>query len=293
MMTPRRLFATAYKSPYVRSAAKKYGRTIAKRAYAKASTYARRRYKKRRVTKSARSTFGESRSRTIKQVCSTRATVDDNLASRSLYLQPLINIFESDDNRITTRMGNLVYLKGIRLCFERKNTQGFPLYYNYAVVSLKHSLDITRSDINGDTEAVANFFRAEGVEERAIPFTSSLDSIQYHCRPINTDIFRVHTHKRFLIPGAGAATADNTNWEADPYGDKAFKNYRFDKRYIKLNRTIRWANDGQTDGGTDILLNQIWLVQWCCVFGDVTGTVSADQMNSKVEIATLFNQEKI
>lgn len=298
----RRLFTSAYKSPYVRARARAVARSVSKRAYSSMRTYAGRRFtKRRRVTKSARSTFGETRTRALKQYSSTRATIDNTFVSKSIYIQPLINITEEfSANTITGRRGNTVYLKGIRLCFERKNTQGFPLYYNYAVVSLKHALDISRVEVDGDDQAVAGFFRAEGTDERAIAFTTKLDSIQYHCRPINTDVFRVHTHKRFLIPGAGATSpgpltgADATNWEADPYGDKAFRNYRFSKQYIKINKTIRWTNDGAADGGTDILLNQMWLVEWCSVFGtNAQSSVALDAMNSKVEIVTLFQQQSV
>lgn len=290
--TPRRLFATPGFRRAVGTAARNMARAGYKRGRAYASRYVKRRritYGRGRIARQARPAYarparmyGEVSGKSKKQVSSTLSTYSGGVAPNELFIQQVLNIPEGP--AINQREGNTVFLRGIRFCGEVRNTNKFPMYYNMAIVSLKHQLTY---DQNATDFSYPNFFRAEGTEERSIDFTDELDSIVYHCRALNTDIFNVFSHQRLLIPGSDTdpdAVGDN------PWGDHTHKNYRFQKRYVKIKRAIRWINQNNTD----ILLNPIYLLQWCSIYGS-TGEPPADQMNpvnTKYEVITFYNQEK-
>jgi hypothetical protein len=287
--TPRRLFA----SPAFRRAVGTAAKNMARAGYKKARAYGQRYVKRRRtkgrgiVTRQARPSYarnsrmyGEAAGRSKKQISSTAATYGTGVSPNALYKSQVINIEEGPN--INQRLGNTVFLRGIRFCGELRNTNKFPMYYNMAIVSLKHQLTYVQNDTD---LSYPNFFRAEGTTERAINFTGELDSIVYHCRAINTDLFNVFAHQRMLLPSAVSADNEFDN----PNNDHTYKTYKFLKRYVKINRTIRWINNGD-----DILLNPIYLLQWSCKYGG-TGEVilgEADPVDTKFEVITFYNQEK-
>lgn len=290
--TPRRLFQSPAVRRFVANTARSVARSGMKRARAYGQRYVKRRRTRGRglTTRQLRPAYaknnrmyGESSGRSKKQVSSTAQTYGTGVSPNTLYNQQIIDI--SEGANINQREGNTVFLRGIRFCGEIRNTSQFPMYYNMAIVSLKHQLSY-EEQVRGEEEYFyPGFFRAEGTTERSQDFTNSLDSIVYHCRAINTDIFNVFAHQRMLLPSATSADTEFDN----PNNDNTYKTYKFMKRYVKIKRTIRWINNG-----ADVLLNPILLLQWSCKYGG-TGQPLIGEMNpvdTKFEVITFYNQEK-
>lgn len=290
--TPRRLFASPAVRRFVANTARNMVRTGAKRTAA----YARRTYAKRRrivgrgrTSRQARPAYakparmyGEASGRSKKQISSTLENIVGSVAPNGLNLAQVINI--SEGANINQREGNTVFLRGLRFCGEIRNTNPFPMYYNMAIVSLKHQL---KYEQNATDFSYPNFFRAEGTVERSIDFKDNLDSIVYHCRALNTDTFNVFAHQRFLLPGADKADMTDAD---NPWGDHTYKNYKFLKRYVRIKRTIRWINQDNAD----LLLNPIYFIQWASIYASnsVPGVDQTDPVDSKFEVITFYNQEQ-
>jgi len=142
------------------------------------------------------------------------------------------------------RLRDTINFNGVRLCMELQNTLFTPLYVNVACISSK----------DGSVPIVANFFRASD-GSRSKNFSTALSGNELHCLPINTDIYAVHMHKRFLLPAANGNTG---------------LPYRFNKRYIKIKRKIRFEGAGSTQ----VADGNLYLVHWGAQFGKPTTSVT-------------------
>jgi hypothetical protein len=101
---------------------------------------------------------------------------------------------------------------------------GVALHCNIAVVSPKHSLIVDNVD----------WFRGQ-TNTRGVDFNVSLNSLDISKNAINTDKYNVLSHERYLIaPLNQGAPAQRNNGDA---------NYMHIKKYIKVNRQIRYENN--------------------------------------------------
>jgi hypothetical protein len=136
----------------------------------------------------------------------------------------------SDADNLDRRIMDVVNMRGIKFC--RHFTlvtnaysavqDDYKLYLNVAIISPKAGLD------DAETIPNTNFFRNDG-SDRAVDFNEvTLTALDYKCNPINTDLYNVHEHKRYII-GPFSSTGANT------------KELHIEK-WMPLKRQIRYAN---------------------------------------------------
>lgn len=185
-------------------------------------------------------------------------------STRTLYSTALCNIPKGDERN--QREKTVVNIRGFKLCLEVKNLTQEPMYVNIAVISPKAAADAAA--IPGP-----EFFRAEdNADRRGTNFVNGLSSSEFHCLPINTDLYTILKHQRLmLIPGS----------ETDPTTNSAEgKSYEAINMWIPLRRQLRYdaPNSAPTDG-------QVFLVYWFTKFGEpggVTPTTNAVKFTERV-----------
>jgi len=93
---------------------------------------------------------------------------------------------------LNSRLRDIVYLSGFKVCITVENTDAADwLYFNLALVSAKN---------RGSVGDKVDFFRNYAGESRQINFDdATLNANDRHCLPINTDEYTVHFHERRLI----------------------------------------------------------------------------------------------
>lgn len=143
---------------------------------------------------------------------------------KTLYSHPLILIKKQDGtgNRIDRRERQVVNFRGTSFCLHVENLNNIPMFLNVAVVIPKNN-DFLTASIIPNTE----FFR--GVQNsRTQDFGTGMNFMALHCRSINTDRYRVLTHKRYKI-----SPANSTNNAGEIVH----------KQYVKINRQVEF-DDG-------------------------------------------------
>lgn len=194
---------------------------------------------------------GSTKNHTVSLGVSPRST-------RTLYFQELTGLPQiTTQSSISSRSRQIVNCRGFKLCIEFENLEVESQYFNFAVVCSKH----------GNTPPGAtDFFRAQDDgNTRSVDFSNSLSSNEFHCLPINTDIYNVLMHRRFHVPGTGA--------------NQGYTRRRLD-RYIKINRQLRYPQSGDIESETPI-----HLIYWSSRGMKIPGTTpvaSAFQIQYKV-----------
>lgn len=167
--------------------------------------------------------------------------------SETLYWQDVTDIAGTPTGTsaadIDDRKRALVNLRGVKICMEWRNDTTKDLLCNVALVAPK----------NGDTAFTTDdFFRGHG-NQRGLNFDSAtLNSMDMHCRPINSDKYHVIAHKRFRM---------GHNDTQNPQPHKFFQHYQ------KINRQIRFDDEA---GGT--CKTPIYLVYWVARAMNTAGT---------------------
>ena len=189
------------------------------------------------------------------------------LATRVLYSVPLLSNINKQTDFIeytNKRERDMIDLRGLKLCYAFRNDINIPINVNVALVHDKRSKP---AEVSVSTDG---FFRGDGGASRSRNFNTFMNSIEFHCTPLNTDRFDVLMHKRFHL-GTGSATATyNTNV------DRNFINLM---EYVPVNRQIRYDDDNNPE-------DQIWMVWWADrVFTDSgnPGTATAWTMHGKTQ----------
>lgn len=245
-----------YRKGYARA-----GRTIARwgvRRWRK-SKLARRRKVGERIGTSAAKT---------REVVSTVAS-NTGIDTRTLYSQDLTEIPRSDN--IGERERDIVNLRGFKICISLKNQDNTPVYYNLALVSFKGNVCATSQNQIETT----NFFRDHS-NSRGQDFSTGLTALEFHCLPINTDLYNVITHKRYRIAG-------RTNSSEFSNHTASYKNIDF---YQKIKRQIRFANSDQESSN-----NKVFFVEWCDLFNTVGGQpVQTDRLLSQRKLIVYFRE---
>lgn len=151
-------------------------------------------------------------------------------ATRTLYSGDLIDINRATDHEIDERHRDIINLKGVKVCLEIKNNLDSPLYFNFAVVVPKY-------DQSQNFVPTNDFFR-NNQNGRGTDFSTGLSSLEFHCLPINADIYTILYHKRCLLGPDGGATFNS----AGP------PNFMVLSKWIGVNRQIRFENNDPVNG---------------------------------------------
>lgn len=160
---------------------------------------------------------------------------------RAMTSQELTDISQGTGENF--RLRRLINMRGWKICMEFINFGTEACYLNVAVLHHKQLETVETSD----------FFGNKGYE-RAIDFGDpSLDALQYHCLPINTDNYVILRHKRYKL--VAGTQSGGTN-------DLTGSNHMNLNWYVPLKRQLRYDQDG-----TAVESGQCWLVYWTSLVG--------------------------
>jgi len=210
--------------------------------------------KKRRANKKRKTThtFGDHPGKTHTQTAQPVTTAQSTIATRTLYSGDLIDINRATNHELNLRSLDTVHLKGMKLAVQMRNNFEKPLYFNYAVV-------VPKFDQSSSTVSTIDFFRSH-LNGRGRNFDNTLNALEFHQQPINTDKYHVLMHKRMHI---GANTRNAPSFTEYESGVKS--NYITFTRYLKVDRQIRFENNDPVNG-------RIQFVYWCDAFDGVNAT---------------------
>lgn len=138
-----------------------------------------------------------------------------------------------------------------------RNKAVFPQWFHWAILTPKNDSDITTS----------NFFRSQGNtttaggDGRAVDFDTTLPGHKMHSMSINSDKYKIITHKKFLLRGDDAVGSFNNG---------TGYRYRQISQFIPINRQFRY------DGSEGIVgsLTPMNLVFWSTGLEDASGTTA-------------------
>jgi len=195
------------------------------------------------------------------------------ISTRTLYSDNLFTI--SRGTAIYQRMQDVVNFKGAKVCLSLRLTAGAAahtangekLFINIAVLSAKEGT------LTGqDSVPVTDFFRGND-DNRFQDFADTLHALEYHCLPINTDIYNVHKHKRITLGPFNATERFNT------------RNVMF---YVKVNRQIRYD-----DSPFERPIKPMYLVYWCDFqMKDPANVAIASMLDMQSQIIRYFKEPK-
>lgn len=184
-----------------------------------------------------------------------------NVTGQALQAIPLISLTKSSTDAIDQRQRDMVNYRGIKVCVFLRNLDvtGEPMYCNWAIISPKASA--------GSALAPTDFFRGDGAS-RGKDFIVGSSWMDTHCMPINTDVYNVLHHRRFVLDGvfnAGDALPATTN-DVTNTGTKGTLLF---EKYIPVNRQLRF-DSGQEYPTTP----NIFMCFWCQRTDENTALVS-------------------
>lgn len=220
--------------------------------------------KRRRLARSLsarRRTIGErvgsARTKAVEGIVDTGTEKWD---TRALYYQPMI-LCNQGTIEINDRIRNVINVRGVRLQMNLRNELADPLTVNVAVLSIK---DWYGWDVSGTGPVTENLFRGYA-DQRGVGMTNLLCNLEYSHNALNTDLFTVLKHKRYLLAPIGE---NNSTYKSTK------SSYRKLDWYIPLRRQVRF------DSNTDIepVNGQLFWVVWCDKFltkSEVAGTTDA------------------
>lgn len=222
-----------------------------------------------RARVSSRRNIGEPPGTGVSKRAEVRDVQGLNLGTRVLYVRELTNIPHGANNDINTRQRNCVFYSGSKICMELRNADTDPQYINIAVISPKF----------GGAPTVDQFFRDSNLG-RSIDFGIGLSSLDFHCKPINSDRFTILRHKRYRLQGTGSAT----------YVENGGKNYMNTEFYVKVKRQLRYENNADTVPST----GGVYLVYWMDKFNTQAGIVGTSNASVASErIITYFKEPSV
>lgn len=188
-------------------------------------------------------------------------------STKTLYTYEITGIPQGPE--ITNRTRDIINLKGFKICANFLNQRtNDNVFLNYAILNPKNDLVVT-----GDA-----FFRSYGLD-RGLPFDSNeLTSMDYHCRPINTDQFNIISHKRIKI---AAKSSDLQN-----VAPSAIRVMRF----VKCKRQLRWTRFTPEEGEPfEFCSTPIYFVWWCSIEGKPNEAASDEALLVDCRIHTYFS----
>jgi len=216
-----------------------------------------RRYK-RRKTRRARTHVGEAPGTGTCKTNTLNASALSTWDTRELNGVDLIVLARetASTDEINTRDRDVINLRGVRIYQQFRNLTTGTITVNWAVIASKTiSDDVAPSQVD--------FFRSGGTA-RGMNFSTSLTNLQLHMSPINTDKWAVLCHKRFKLRRRGAAAGEYNMQGGD---------IRSSKKYIRINRQLRFKGPDQISE----YAGQLWLVFWCDQWMAPSGTAVVTQ----------------
>lgn len=129
--------------------------------------------------------------------------------------------FPSAGTAVGSRLGNTIFVNGIKLCERFHNTETFPIRLHYAIIQPKAPLSDGTMAVY-EAEIKNEFFRdtTSSVRSKDFEDTTGVNpgyNFKYDCFPINPDKFRIIMHKRItLVKEVGLQTDRPTftwSWE--------------------------------------------------------------------------------
>lgn len=192
------------------------------------------------------------------------------VATRTLTTHDLTDIPRTTSNHIGERQSDQIVVSGFSIEYEFKNQLDVPVYFNFAVVSPK------------GTNAVSNlaFFRATG-DSRAVDFgAAGLTSIDYANRPVNTDLYHVHKHKRYLLSGNKPSSLVPTEPGAKP-------SFGVGKLWIPFGRALRYSRGASDTSPED---GATYIVYWCDQMLSGAGASTPNAMVLNIRAISYFRE---
>lgn len=185
-----------------------------------------------------------------------------NRANRTLYSVDLVNIPLGVDNQINLRQRGIINCRGISIYMNMRNNQEDAMYANVAVIVPRFQQNLASVD-------PVDFFRGNQ-SQRGVDFNVGLSGLEMHMLPINQDKYHVLFHRRLTLAPRGPVVSDFSV-------GNSLANYRTIKKYIKVNRQLRYDGDAITSG-------RIQLVYW---FADFDHTPTQIAESSAVTVSEL------
>ena len=188
-------------------------------------------------------------SATAKQ-CRTGQRDHQVISTRTLYNEGLFDIGRGDERYQRER--DIINVRGVKICMEFSNRSTNPMYFHWAIIHPKDG----KSGIGAP-----DFFRNQANGgQRGAAFANSLSAEQFHCLPINTDIYTIIRHRKMVLGPAVGSTV---------FSARNTKNYGNVSEYIPIKRQVRYVGPGAANPAS----GQLWLVFWCDRFGEAKDSV--------------------
>lgn len=177
--------------------------------------------------------------------------------SRTLYSLDITNVDQG--TQINQRLRGIQNIRGFQLRINYRNAFNVPAILHVAVLNPKKSATVSTD----------GFFR-DYATSRDVNFSTGLSSVQMNHLPISTDQYNILMHKRFRLIAAEPTTATQFDYN---YGSNV-KEFR---RYVRLNRQVRFNDDSTPDAET----GRCFLVTW---FEQTFGAAGTTAQVGKIEI---------
>lgn len=258
---------------------------------AKAASYA---YANRAQAASAARTIGNAYKRyRASRVSRKRARVDDigvsggtgtsqksvmgsraanSYDSRTINMVDVTNILKEDGTNVAAidrRGRQCVFVKGFNIQLVFRNLKSYPIVCNWALVHPLRNQDVTN---------ITSGFYRDFTASRDIDHTPQLSSIIINNNSISPDRFAILARGKFML-------AQSSNPNPDP----SRAAYRFVKRYVRLNKQIRFNDDNDS-----LAEDQIWFLHWADQIDANAGTIEqVGTYQLQHQIVTYFRPPKM
>ena len=229
-------------------------------------------WKRRKVAANIMKRVGEMRSRDTAKTHTAEDSLNDNLETRQLYQENLLNIERAvSTNNIDQRQRDIVNVAGIKLCFMVRNNTTNPLLFSYAVIQPKVGQPFE--------DNAPDFFRGTG-NTRSFDFNGNYNTLDYYCRPINSDKFNILMHKKLKVPPKSQSVSQL-------YNPNSGLNLKLRRHYLKINRQFRY----QTNSAL-LVTPTIYFVYWADVPMQEQNATATPAFTFQRRFVTYFREPK-
>lgn len=263
---------------------RRYGRRYSFRRY-------RPRYRRRRYSTAKRARLNHVGFSPNYGTCKRALTVNvaqQLLSTRTLYSRDLTWIDRASSNEINERWREMINVRGFKMCM---SVSGFstgtllndnkPLCLHMAILAMRNNVGNTPAQQQVNPVQIQDFFRGNGTS-RAINFQNTLSGQEFNCLAINADAYVILWRKKYIL-GRIADPAQCSRGHNMPAT-------RFIKKYIKLNRQVRY-DETTIDAASE---GRIFLVYWLEQSqGAISGSGAiASSAGIDMHIVTFFREPK-
>lgn len=232
------------------------GRLIG-RGVKRARAAMRNRRKKRRVMRRVGENIGTSNARV------ENLEQSFPLSSKTLHQVQLLNILKTTafTDKTDSRLKDVINMRGIKFCIHFRNTlsSNLRIHGHVAIVSCKNEPD-------DGVIPTQKFFRSQGeTNTRHVDFNAALlTGLDFNCLPINTDLYNVHKHKRFVLGPASSSEG---------------RDHRMIEFWMPIRRQIRYQTTGSTPEGKNM-----YMLIWFTNAEEPAGAPAGNPISNMVEV---------